>query len=216
MEKIMKKSGTGTEKFRFLADKAREAGAEDARIVPADGIVIEDRVRLKCRSGCPSFGKYLTCPPHAPDIEDVRNYLKDYHSALLVKFKSTAYLDESIRSCILSSLFDPGAQPAQKEEATRFMKEISKNSRHIHRIMLDLEKAAFNAGYPFAVTTICGSCGLCETCNVATGVCNHPTMMRFSPEALGINVVKTAADAGMPIRFPAPDNPERIAILLID
>ncbi|MGA2162543.1 MAG: DUF2284 domain-containing protein, partial [Methanoregula sp.] len=90
------------------------------------------------------------------------------------------------------------------------------NSRYIHRIMLDLERAAFNAGYPFAVTTICGACGLCETCNIATGICNHPTMKRFSPEGLGINVVKTTANAGMPIRFPAPDNPGRIAILLID
>lgn len=204
------------EKFRFLADKAKEAGAADARIIPADGIVVEDRVGLKCRSGCPSYGKYLTCPPHALAIEEFRNSLRDYHVALLVKFKSPAYLDASIRNCIISSLFDPGAEPAKKEKALAFMKELSGNSRTIHRIMLDLEKAAFNAGYPFAVTTICGACGLCETCNVATGICNRPTMKRFSPEGLGINVVKTAADAGMPIRFPAPEHPERIAILLID
>jgi predicted metal-binding protein len=212
----MKKSKTKTDEFGFLMDKAREAGAADVRIIAADGIIVEDRVRLKCRSGCPSYGKYLTCPPHAPEIEDFRQYLRDYRTALLVKFKSTAYLDDSIRSCLFSSLFDPGAQPAQKEKAARFMKENSDNSRYIHRIMLDLERAAFNAGYPFAVTTICGACGLCETCNIATGICNHPTMKRFSPEGLGINVVKTTANAGMPIRFPAPDNPGRIAILLID
>jgi predicted metal-binding protein len=215
-KKNMKKSETETEKFRFLADKAREAGAADARIIPADMIVVEERVRLKCRSGCPSYGKYLTCPPHAPDIEDFRNYLRDYHSALLVKFKSPAYLDESIRHCILSSLFDPEAQPAQKEKAIRFIMELSENCQYIHRTMLDLEKAAFNAGNPFAVTTISGTCRLCETCNITTGICNHPTMRRFTPEALGINVVQTSADAGMPIRFPAPDNPEEIAILLID
>ncbi|MEN6611425.1 MAG: DUF2284 domain-containing protein [Methanoregulaceae archaeon] len=204
------------EKFRFLAEKAREAGAADARIIPADGIVVEDRVGLKCRSGCPSYGKYLTCPPHAPAIEEFRNYLRDYRVALLVKFTSPAFLDDGIRNCILSSLFDPGAEPAQKEKAISFTKELSGNSRHIHRIMLDLEKAAFNAGYPFAVTTICGACGLCGTCNVAMGICNRPTMKRFPPEGLGINVVKTAANAGMPIRFPAPPHPERIAILLID
>jgi len=41
-------------------------------------------------------------------------------------------------------------------------------------------------------------------------------MKRFAPEALGINVAKTAADAGMPIHFPALNNPERVAILLIN
>jgi predicted metal-binding protein len=41
-------------------------------------------------------------------------------------------------------------------------------------------------------------------------------MKRYAPEALGINVAKTTADAGMPIRFPAQENPERIAVLLID
>lgn len=212
----MKTNETETEKFRFLADRAREAGAADARIIPADRIVVEDRVRLKCLSGCPSYGKYLTCPPHAPDVEEFRKYLRDYRVALLVKFKSPACMDESIRSCILRSLFDPKAPPEQNENATRFMKELSKNSRHIHKIMLDLEQAAFSTGYPFAVTTICGACGQCETCNTATGTCNHPTLRRFNPEGLGINVVKTAADAGMPIRFPAPNYPERIAILLID
>lgn len=212
----MKKNGIQTEEFRFLAEKALASGAADAGIIAADGIIVEDRVRLKCRSGCPSYMKYLTCPPHSPEIEDFRRYLRDYHVALLVKFKSPAYLDESILYCLIRSLFDPGAQPEQKEKALGFMKELSVDSRNIHLIMLDLEKAAFNAGNPFAVTTICGACGLCETCNTATGVCNHPTIRRFSPEALGINIVKTAANAGMPIRFPAPDYPERIAILLID
>jgi predicted metal-binding protein len=42
------------------------------------------------------------------------------------------------------------------------------------------------------------------------------TMRRFAPEAVGINVIKTAEDAGMPIRFPAPEVPERMAILLIE
>jgi predicted metal-binding protein len=96
------------------------------------------------------------------------------------------------------------------------MQELAGHSRQIHLIMLDLEHEAFNAGYPFAITTICGSCSLCDPCNIAGGICNRPTMRRFTPEGLGINIVKTAENAGIPIRFPAPENPERIAILLID
>jgi len=213
---MKKKNETGPEKFRFLADKAIQAGASDARIIPADGIIVEDRVRLKCISGCPSYGKNLTCPPHAPEVGEFRNYLRDYSAALLVKFESPAYLDDSVRSCALSSLFDPNADPARKERSLRFMQELAGHSRQIHMIMLDLEHEAFNAGYPFAITTICGSCSLCEICNTAAGICNRPTMRRFTPEGLGINVVKTAEKVGMSIRFPAPNHPERIAVLLID
>jgi hypothetical protein len=41
----METSGTETDAFRFLAELAREAGAADARVIPASGIVVEDRVR---------------------------------------------------------------------------------------------------------------------------------------------------------------------------
>jgi hypothetical protein len=41
--KIMKKSGTDPDAFTFLADKARESGAADIRIIPAQGIIVDDR-----------------------------------------------------------------------------------------------------------------------------------------------------------------------------
>ena len=209
-----KKSDSG--KFRFLADAAIVAGAVAAIIIPAGHITVENRVRLKCSSGCPSYGKYLTCPPHAPSLEEFRACLLEYHYALLVKFKSAAFLDENIRLCLLRARFDPGAEPAQKENADRFMRDLSVDNRRMNEIMLELEKTAFNAGYPFAVTTAAGTCRLCETCNTATGTCNHPALRRFAAEALGINVIRTTGDAGIPIRFPSPEHPERVAILLID
>lgn len=212
----MNKPEHHSDKFRFLAEAALDAGAVAATVIPAELIAVEDRVRMKCRSGCPSYGRYLTCPPNAPDIEEFRRYLGNYHVALLVKFKSRALLDEGIRDNILRSLYDPGVDPASREKAGHFMRDLSLDNRSLNRIMLDLEKMAFNAGYPFAVATVCGTCGLCEQCNTATGICNHPTMKRFPPEALGINVVKTTEDAGIAIRFPSPPNPDRVAILLID
>jgi predicted metal-binding protein len=205
-----------SDKFQFLAEAALDAGAAAAIIIPAELVAIEDRVRMKCRSGCPSYGRYLTCPPNAPDIEEFRRCLGNYHFALLVKFKSRALLGEEIRDNILWSLYNPDADPSSRENAGRFMRDLALDNRSLNRIMLELEKMAFNAGYPFAVTTVCGTCGLCEKCNTATGICNHPTMKRFPPEALGINVVKTTEDAGIAIRFPSPANPDRVAILLIE
>jgi predicted metal-binding protein len=213
----MKKTGSETGKFGFLADKAREAGAAEARIIPADGIVVEDRVRQKCLMGCYESGKYLTCPPHAPPVEDFRKSLKDYQYALVAKFRSGTEFGEGIRYSFWRNLLDQKAPQESKESAIAFIGAYVAETRTLHRVMLDLEKAAFNAGYPFALTTICGpGCRLCETCNVQEGKCIHPTMKRFAPEALGINVMKTSENAGMPISCPATLNPERIAVLLID
>ena len=216
-ENLMKKSGTETDRFRFLADKAREAGAADTRIIPADGIVIEDRVWQKYLNGCYESGKHLTCPPHAPPVEDFRKSIKEYRSALLVKFHSEAKFAKEIRRSFFRTLIDPAVPKTAKDSAVAFVTAFVTETQELHHIMLDLEQAAMGAGYPFALTTICGpGCRLCETCNIEAGQCSRPTMKRFAPEALGINVVKTAADAGMPIHFPAHEHPERIAILLID
>jgi len=216
-EKIMKKSGTNPDAFTFLADQARGAGAADARIIPAQGIIVEDRVRLKCLMGCHECGKYLTCPPHAPPVEDFRKSLEDYQHALLVKFRDGTEFGEEIRYSFWSSLLDPSAPKEAKESAVAFIGAYLGETRKLHRIMLELEKAAFNAGNPFALTTLCGpGCRLCESCKVQEGKCIHPTLKRFAPEALGINVMKTTEYAGMPISWPAAQNPERIAVLLID
>ena len=213
----MKISRTEPDTFAFLADQARAAGAEDARIIPAHGIIVEDRVRQKCLMGCYESGKYLTCPPHAPPVEDFRKSLKDYRWALLVKFRSGTEFGEEIRYSFWRSLLDSSTLKDEKESAFAFISAYVAETRKLHRTMLDLEKAAFNAGNPFALTTICGpGCRLCETCNVQEGVCIHPTMKRFAPEALGINVMKTTENAGMPISCPAAKNPERIAILFIE
>lgn len=216
----MERKRTRTEdragKFRFLADAALAAGAVAAKVIPADKITVEDRVRLKCSAGCPSYGKSLGCPPFSITPAEFRACLGDYRSALIVKFRSAAVFGDAIRLCYLRSRYDPGAAPEQKESAERFRREIAEHNRQLNRIMLELERTAFNAGYPFAVATACGTCGLCESCNTANGTCNHPTLRRFAPEALGINVIRTAEDAGMPIRFPAPDNPERVAIVLLE
>ena len=42
-------SQTGAEKFQFLVKLALENGAADAKIIPANKVVVEDRVVLKCK-----------------------------------------------------------------------------------------------------------------------------------------------------------------------
>jgi len=61
--------------YQFLVDTARSLGAADAKVIPASDVVVEDRVALKCRAGCISYGKKLTCPPHVPTPDEFRRIL---------------------------------------------------------------------------------------------------------------------------------------------
>jgi predicted metal-binding protein len=41
-------------------------------------------------------------------------------------------------------------------------------------------------------------------------------MARYSEDAVGVNVKKTAKNAGIPVTFPFEKSPESFALLLID
>ncbi len=205
-----------SEKFSFLAEKARSLGAADAKIIPASEIIVENRVALKCRAGCISYGKKLTCPPYVPTPDEFRKILAEYNAALLVKFISPASADPDVICSIYRFWLDPSAPSEKKDKAETFWKDHFSGTGSFAPMMLELERTAFNAGYPLALAFINGSCRLCETCNVKAGVCIHPTQARIPEHAVGVNMVKTAEKAGMPIRFPVQGHPELMALLLID
>ena len=68
---------------------AKEKGAINSKLLSPDKIVVAEWVSWKCRFGCPSYGKFFMCPPHAPTPEQTRALLKDYDSALLLQYTST-------------------------------------------------------------------------------------------------------------------------------
>lgn len=204
------------EQLGFLAKKAVDLGAADARIIPAGKVFVEDRVRLKCKVGCVGYGKKLTCPPHCPTVDEFRKILSEYRYALLVKFRSPAEADEATRLSTYRNWLDPAAPQEARENAAKFWSDYFGDSKRILLAMLELEKTAFNEGYTFAVAFTNGSCRLCEKCNLENGICLHPNMARIPEHAVGINMKKTAAEAGMPISFPIGMTPEPMAILLID
>lgn len=59
-------------------------GATDAKVIPADTVVVAQWVREKCQFGCRAYGKNLTCPPHSPTPEETKRVLGSYRYALLV------------------------------------------------------------------------------------------------------------------------------------
>lgn len=204
-----------SEKFDLLKKTALDFGAIDAKIIPANRVFVEDRVVLKCR-GCVGYGKKLTCPPYVPTPVEFRRILGEYSYAMLVKFRSPARTDDDVVKSIYKYWLDPVAPKDKKEEAGKFWADYFDYSKKMHLWMLELEKKAFNEGFTFAIDFVNGSCRLCEKCNVGNGICLHTNMARIPEHAVGINMKKTAEEAGMAIRFPIEGNPEPMAILLID
>lgn len=209
-------SNKETEKFDFLEKIALKMGAIDTKIITVDDVCVENRVTLKCRAGCVGYGKKLTCPPYVPTANEFKDILNEYKYAMLVKFKSPAKADEDTVCSIYKNWLDPDTPEGLKNKADTFWNDYFDYSQYIHNIMLEIEKAAFNKGYIFALAFVNGSCRLCNVCNTKNGICIHPNRARIPEHAVGINMKKTAEDAGMEIQFPFSGHPEPMTILLID
>jgi len=209
-------SQTGLEKFDFLRKLALELGAADAKVIPADKVVVEDRVVLKCKVGCTNYGKTLTCPPYTPTANEFRKIVREYSYALFMKFKSNAEADEELAKNLSDAETNPKIPVDVKAKAEKFWKTWKDDKRKMLQSVVDLEKAAMKQGYTLAVGFVSGACQLCEKCNLKTRICVHPTQARYSEDAVGVNVKKTAKNACISVSFPFEKTPESFALLLID
>jgi predicted metal-binding protein len=207
--------GDKIDAFDFLKNQAIEFGAVDARVIPVNKIVIEDRVVFKCSLGCEKYGKTLACPPHAPTPQEFQKIVNEYHYALFMKFKTTVEGDSELIP-YLSKDVDSSIPVEMKQRVDRFWTGWRDEMKRLLNIIHKLEKSASKEGYLLAAGLVSGACNLCEKCNVEKGVCIHPTMKRYSEEGVGVNVKATAEKAGITFTLPFDKNPETFALLLID
>lgn len=68
-----------------LKDLAMEKGAVSAKAIPAREVVFDERTIYKCQFGCPSYGRYLTCPPFTPAPARFEKALRSYRWAILLE-----------------------------------------------------------------------------------------------------------------------------------
>jgi len=78
-----------------LAKRAVELGAEKARIIDTDTVVVEEWVRWKCMYGCQFYEKDAYHPPFAPDAESTKKVLKEYRKAILLNGPESKPLTEA-------------------------------------------------------------------------------------------------------------------------
>ena len=204
------------EKYQFLTKMALEKGAADAKILPTNKVVVENRVVLKCKVGCPHYGKTLACPPHTPSAEEFRKIVSEYSFAMFMKFTTTASADPEVYKHLMTYETDPNLPKEIKEKAAKFWQNWKDSKRQMLQSVVDLEKAAMNKGYSLAISFVSGHCQLCDKCSIDTKICKHPELMRMSEDAIGVNVKKTAANAGIEYKFPFTSSADSFALLLID
>ena len=74
------------QKYRALIERSIELGALEARLVPTEEIVFDERSHLKCRFGCNRWGRYWTCPPNmALSQERFMEAFQRYDQSIFIK-----------------------------------------------------------------------------------------------------------------------------------
>ncbi len=68
----------------MLLDKALELGADRAKLIDVDTVVVEEWVLWKCQYGCLLFNKDMLHPPCSPGVESTSKVLSEYKKGILL------------------------------------------------------------------------------------------------------------------------------------
>jgi len=194
-----------------LCSNALSYGAIKAAPISARKIVVDPRVRLKCAIPvCDSYGRCLMCPPNIMSVEAFESALEMYQVAIVIQFEIT--MDKKKMEGKICSM-----QLAKLRLDNDYDAMLTESMRAMSMALINLERDALHLGYRFTAALSAGNCRLCDEC-VGPGSgkqCRHPFEARPAAEAMGVDVFATAANAGMPIEFPAK-RPVWTCILLVD
>ncbi|MDD5476065.1 MAG: DUF2284 domain-containing protein [Syntrophales bacterium] len=182
--------------LKHILPRLRRRSASAVRLIDIADIVVDERVRLKCRIPlCDSYGRNLMCPPFVPSVEFFRDALSRYEAAFLIQVRA------------------PLPEVAGKDDRA----EIYAPAKKLHELVNLAEKWAFERKFRFAAGLIGGCCRLCEECVAVNGGnrCRNPFKARPSMEAMGIDVVETAIKAGLSTSFPISEEVTWTGLLLV-
>jgi len=199
--------------FETLLAIAHELGATGARIFNARDVIVDERVRLKCRVPvCRNYDACLMCPPNVMPLDEFRATLAQYKKALLLQISYVvpeSMLERIHASEDLASLYK------DEEYLKGWEKTYAVVKRKLDVIAERLEAAAFKEGLKYATALSAGKCTLCEECVGAGNRCRNPYKARPSMEAMGIDVGETARNAGLSFKESADDRIVLNALILL-
>ncbi|MCJ7489306.1 MAG: DUF2284 domain-containing protein [Thermoplasmata archaeon] len=182
------------QKLAQIVAAVMSLGASEAKIIDAKDIVVDKRVRLKCMIPiCSDYNRHMMCPPNLMPVEEFADIVGLYKMALIVQIE--ADVDSS----------DKSSASLSKELCSRLEKSTNTNEweEKLHRLINKVEAHAFKEGFYLAAGLIGGSCSLCQECvDPRSGnPCRHPFEARPSMEAMGIDVVRTCKNVGLPLHL---------------
>ena len=192
----------GEADLKVLCKLAKGLGVTNAVPFSARGVVVDERVRLKCLVPvCDDYGLNLMCPPNVMSVQETREMIARYDWAILVQ------IEERIPAEMMSEIREAD-DVAVLYKNVKFKESYKKTfdpiKLKLHHVVQKVEAQAFALGYRFATGFIAGSCKLCPECVAKNhqGSCRHPFQARPSMEAVGIDVFMTAQNAGLPFDIP--------------
>lgn len=200
------------EDLKALRARAVELGASRAEAMSASKVVVDPRVRLKCSVPvCDSYGWNRMCPPNVVSVDEFSRSLARYEHVMVVQFEMGWSEADIARLYGKKGLSELHCDSGYVDNLTEAMRRISD-------VMAKLEKEALYMGHRFAAALSGGCCRLCDECVGPDPKerCRHPFRARPSMEAVGIDVVGTAENAGMKVEFPPKGKAVWTGLLLVE
>ncbi len=164
-------------------------GYEDYKWIDPKKIVVSQWVRMKCRFGCPEYGRGGACPPETPSVAECREFFNEYTYAVILHFEG-----------LMDKPRDRHAWSAK-----------------INAKLVQLERNVFTAGFERAFLMFMDSCCFCKDCTGSRKTCDQPRMARPAPEAMAVDVYTTVRQAGFTINVLSDydQKMDRFAFLMV-
>lgn len=203
--KTVNRHSPDREKYDELVRIALESGMDRAKIIDTSLVVIEKRAGLKCLiPRCTSYGRSYTCPPNVPSTAEVRELMREYQKAIFMQVDGSEEKD--------------GYNEVMRRDYNWCYPSVYKLMEAVD----NTEVRAFDLGWELAMGLAGGDCRWCELlgggieryggsallhanaggCACDSGApCMEEYKARPAMEAMSINVLATARNAGMPFYF---------------
>ena len=202
------------EDLKAYCKYALDLGGDDAIIISAQDVIIDERVLAKCMyPKCKYYGNCLNCPPYSMPPEQTQRVVDKFNYGILVKINPPT-----------DAVVSADKAPDKSEEYSNVYR------RKLAEIIAKIEARAFYDGHYLAVGFACGSCKnyLCKgsECDPLTNKgkgCRFPYKSRSSMEAVGIDIYRMVVRVGWDI-YPigkgtqVADAPHgtRVGLVLVD
>lgn len=182
---------------------ALHMGMSDAKVISATDIILDPRVRMKCKyPRCGYYGSNGNCPPYAPGLEEMAACIAryDYAVFLMKRFPS--------RELLGGGKSDTGHAASGDTQCL------------MYETVSQVEAAAFHDGYVLSMGFANGPCkkAFCASVKCSAiqpgGTCRFPLKSRSSMEGAGMDVYRMARQAGWEV-IPAGhrSQPEEVPYL---